>query len=393
MTTRSDANANVGSPDISLFRGGPLYRSLKATKLIRPNQLDLHRQIIFTIAIGWVPLLLIILLFQPQASMSFLRDYRIHSRMLIAVPVLLMGQGLLESRFCIVVEHLRNAQLLVDPDLRENELMVGLRRLRDSALPELVILLLVGAHSYLSFSGQLDASAPWLATPTGAGLRLTPAGWYCVLISASIFQFLLGMSLWKWLLWSTFAFKLSNLRLNLLPAHPDGHGGLGFLGLTPSAFASIAFAASTVIGATWRHQILHHNAHLRGFELPAIALVAIVAALALLPLVFFVPQLSALRRKGILEYSILGQIEMTEFDKKWITHRAGREAQVLTEIESSNVIDFSQIYDRVKQLVPIPVERYTLIPLALSIVVPALPAILAEIPVADVLNDLLKALR
>src|SRR6201999_637589 len=99
------------------------------------------------------------------------------------------------------------------------------------------------------------------------------------------------------------------------------------------------------------------------------------------------------RRKGILEYSILGQIEMTEFDEKWIVHRADRESQVLTEMESSNVIDFSQTYDRIKRLVPIPIDRNTLILLALSIVIPALPTIFAEVPVAIALQDLLKALH
>jgi hypothetical protein len=127
--------------------------------------------------------------------------------------------------------------------------------------------------------------------------------------------------------------------------------------------------------------------------LPAIALVVIVVVLALLPSAFFVPPLAALRRKGILKYSILGQIQTTEFDEKWIAHRAGRESRVLTEMESSTVIDFSTIYDRVKQLRPLPVDRNTLIPLALSIVIPVLPTIFAEIPVAVAVKDLLKALR
>jgi hypothetical protein len=181
--------------------------------------------------------------------------------------------------------------------------------------------------------------------------------------------------------------------MNLVPTHPDRHGGLGFLGLTPVGFAPISFAITAVIGASWRHEILRHNAHLMDFKLPAIALVVIIAALALLPLFFFVPRLTALRLKGILEYSTLGQIQMTDFHEKWIVHRAGRESKVLTELESSTVIDYSQTYDRVKQLQPLPVGLTGLVPLALSIVIPALPAILAEIPVAVVLKDLFQALR
>jgi hypothetical protein len=65
-----------------------------------------------------------------------------------------------------------------------------------------------------------------------------------VLVSAPIFQFLLGLSLWKWLLWVIFTFKLSQRNLKLIPTHPDKHGGLGFLSITPPAFAPITFAAA-----------------------------------------------------------------------------------------------------------------------------------------------------
>jgi hypothetical protein len=68
-----------------------------------------------------------------------------------------------------------------------------------------------------------------------------------VFVSAPIFQLLLGLSSWKWLLWVAFAFKLSRRDLKLVPTHPDEHGGLGFLSLTPAAFAPIAFAASAVL--------------------------------------------------------------------------------------------------------------------------------------------------
>ncbi len=393
MNDKIEHNADSRLSDDSLIRGGPFYAVQRATRLIRPDRWDFQRRITFAIAIGWVPLLLITLLFQPGAAMSFLRDYRMHARMLVAVPVLLLGQRVLESRFLTIMKHIRDARLVSDADLvGGHTLMLRLRRLRDSVLPELVILLLVVVHTGLSFSKLIDAT-PWLATATGTSLRLTPAGWYAVLISASIFQFLLGLSLWKWLLWSIFAFRLSRVRLNLVPIHSDQHGGLGFLSMMANGFAPVSFAATAVIAATWRHEILHNHAHLMSFKYPAIALVLIVLALAILPMIFFIPPLLALRRRGILEYSTLGQIQTTEFDQKWIAQRVGHEPEVLTEMESSNVIDYSAVYDRVKQLMPLLVDKGTLISLALSIVIPALPTILAEVPIAVAVKDLMKALR
>jgi hypothetical protein len=169
--------------------------------------------------------------------------------------------------------------------------------------------------------------------------------------------------------------------------------GLGFLGLTPVAFTPIAFAAATVIGATWRHALLHQGANLMVFKLPAIALVIIIAMIALGPLAFFVPWLAALRRQGIFDYGVLGQIHSTDFHDKWIQQRSGHEADFLTAPESSTLADYGQSYERLNALRPFPADRGDLIALAASLVVPMLSVILAVVPVAVVLKSLLQALR
>jgi hypothetical protein len=219
------------------------------------------------------------------------------------------------------------------------------------------------------------------------------AGWYAVLVSTTIFQFLLGLSLWKWLLWTIFTFRLSRLDLNLVAIHPDGHGGLGFFGLVPVAFAPISFATVAVIGSTWRHEILEHGAKLMSFKVDAIVLLIIVAIVALGPLAFFTPRLAELRRQGILDYSVLGQIQGTQFHDKWVRNRAGHEANFLDAPESSTLTDYGASYANIAKLKPFPMDQATLIGLAISVALPMLPAVLAVIPLSVVLEDLLKALR
>ncbi len=394
MDTKTDApQLNTAGRDLSLIRGGPFYRTQEATRLIHPNEWNSVRRVTFAIALGWVPLILITALFNPDSLASLLRDYRVHSRLLIAVPVLLVGQLWVESRFRLVVEHIADARLLGTPDLaRMDDIIAMLRRLRDSVIPELVILFLVVVHDITSYKAQLDA-APWLARGIGTDLHLTAAGWYAILVSATMFQFLLGLGLWKWLLWAVFAFKLSRLNLKLIPTHADGHGGLGFLGLTPIAFTPIAFAASTAIAATWRQEILHGGANIMSFKEPAIVLAVIVALVALGPLAFFVPRLAALRRQGILDYGILGQIDSAAFHEKWIHRRAGHEAEFLGATENITLNNFGQTYLKIGQLKPFPADKGALITLAASVAIPMLPLILAVVPLATVLKALLKALR
>jgi len=391
MATGTDSSS--APAEISLVRGGPFYRAQHAVGLIRPNEWDLARRITFLIAVGWLPLFVITALLNRDGFISLIRDYRVHSRLLVAVPVLLIGELLVESRFRAVIGHLRQASLLDVPELaRVDGVIATIIRARDSFLPELAIVLLLIVHTATSYKGLVDTT-PWLSRASDAELHLTAAGWYAVLVSSSIFQFLLGLALWKWLLWTFFAFKLSRRNLKLVATHPDGHGGLGFLGLTSAAFAPIAFSATAVIAATWRQDILHHGAHLINFKLPAIVLVALTASVALGPLAFFVPRLAGVRRKGILDYGILGQLHSTEFHQKWILHRAGHEPEFLIAPDSTTLANYGHAYETIENMNSFPADKGALYTLAAAVVIPALPAILAEIPFAVVLSDLLKALH
>jgi hypothetical protein len=393
MDVKTEPEVPAAHREISLFRGGPFYHAQRKTRLIHPDRWNLGRRLTFVISVGWVPLFILTALFNRGGLLSLLLEYRIHSRMLIAVPVLLVGQLLMESRFQMIVVHISQSNLLAAPELkRMDEVIDTLIRLRDSALPELLILLFLVVHTTTSYKGLVDPT-PWVGYRVGGEIHMTPAAWYAVLVSATIFQFFLGLNLWKWLLWTFFAFKLSRMNLKLVATHPDGHGGLGFLGLTPAAFAPIIFAAATVIGSTWRYDILHRGVELMSFKLPAIAFLVIVALVALGPLAFFVPKLITLRRNGILEYGILGQLHSTDFHQKWIIHRAGHEDEFLTAPESSALADFGSSYEKLKELKPFPADNGVFIALALSAVIPLLPVILAVIPLAVVLKSLLEALR
>ncbi len=393
MDTKTSALLQAAAGELSLVRGGPFFRAQQALGLIRPNQWNLTRRILVLIAIGWLPLVIFTVVLNPQGLLSLLREYRIHARLLIAVPVLLIGESFMESRFRLVMQHIREVGLLDAPDLAYmDEVIATLTRLRDAYLPELVVFVLLIVHTAVSYRGLVDAS-PWLGYGSGADLRLTVAGWYAVLVSAPLFQFLLGLSLWEWLLWTYFAFRLSQRNLRLVPTHPDEHGGLGFLGLTAAAFAPVAFAATAVIGATWRNDILHHEAKLMDFRLQAIVLLVVIAMVALGPLLFFVPRLASLRQQGILEYGILGQIHSAQFHEKWVLHRAGHEAEFLQAPESTTLANFAKNYQEIAQLKPFPADMGSLYGLAAAVAIPALPVILAQIPLKVVLMDLLKTLR
>src|SRR5215472_1081045 len=138
------STTNSTDEDISLFRGGPFYRAQAFIRLIGPGRWNLGRRVALILAIAWLPLVILTALFSRDQLAGLLRDYIVYSRIVIAVPVLLIGQVLMDDRSCAIIAHIRKAKLLGGKDLGKfNSLMATLRRLRDSVFPELLIVVLI----------------------------------------------------------------------------------------------------------------------------------------------------------------------------------------------------------------------------------------------------------
>ncbi|HTU49784.1 MAG TPA: hypothetical protein VMF56_04275 [Acidobacteriaceae bacterium] len=393
--TVADIPRAAAHTQFSLVRGGPFYRLLQAVGLIHPQQWNLGRRIGALLAIAWLPMVVITAFSNRAGLHSLLFDPRVYARLWVAIPALIVGEVLMDGYFGAVLRHIREADLLDSADqMRMNHVLTQLKRLRDAFLPELIILLLavVSIVTNMRNHAVLDTT-PWLGRRIGDSFQFTAAAWYGVFVGAPLWNFLLGLALWRWLMWAFYAFKLSGCRLKLVASHPDKRGGLSFLGLMVMAFAPTAFAASSVIASNWRHEILHHGAHLADFKFPAIVLVMIIALLAVGPLLFFVPRLAALRQKGILEYGVLGQLHSSEYHEKWIHHRAGHEADFLMAPESNTLTGFGNSYEKIGQLSPFPIDMGSLYGLAAAVAIPGLVVVLAQIPFAVVLKELLKAVH
>ena len=388
------APAKVGRDEVSLVRGGPFYRAQEALRLVHPDRWNLGRRIVFAIAIGWLPLVLITLLFNPRAVFGLLTDYTVNARMLFGVPVLLAGQPVMETAFRSIVRHIRDAALLTPTDTdRLDQTLVRLIRLRDSIIPELMFVVVAYAKVAETVQTQLMYVRPWGLAGTGVEAHLSAAGWYYVLVSQLLYGLLMLISFWKWLLWCIFVYRLSKLDLQLVPTHPDQHGGIGFLGLSPVAITPTILVGSAVIGATWRSEVFREHMHFMSFKIDAVVLVGVVLIVVLGPLVLFVPRLTRLRRLGIFEYGALGQLESMQFHQRWILHRAGREEEFPATPEASTLTDYGSSYQNIEHLQPFPFDQGAFVGLILAVAIPLLPVVLAEVPFATVLKALLEAVK
>ena len=392
MQADTEKDKEVLSPEVSLIRGGPFYHAQLKARLIRTHEWQLGRRVAVAIVVGWLPVVLLALIFPPHDIMAVISDYKVGVRMLVAVPVLLIGQMLMECRFRTIVSTVREDLIRPQDFPQLDASLEKLVKMRDSILPELIVAALVVTHVlWWMTTGKIELEAAWAVMPSGT--HLTPAGWYYTLMSQLIFQILIGLSPWKWLLWTYFLFRLSQIKLQLMVSHPDKHGGLGFLGLSIIAFNPIAFAVAAAIGASWRHQILFAGAAVSSFKFETIVFFLICAVIAVGPLMLFAPRLAALRRTGILEYGSLAQIQNIEFHDRWILHRAGREDQLIAAPEVTTLSNMAASFHNIEEMKALPVDRNSLVSLALAIVVPLIPAITAQVPIKEILKHLMEAIK
>ncbi len=380
--------------DISWFRGGPFYRVQRSCHLVEGQRWNLTRRVVAVLAVAWLPLVMITALFRRDMLVELLKDYVVYSRIVIAIPALLIGHVLMDECFSLTTPQVKQAELLNEDDLSNLSRMIALQmRIRDSVLPELILVAFVFAEGILVWQTRAATAPAWAALRHGPALRFSAAGWYYGLVSLPIYQFLLGFSLWKWGLWSFFLFRLSRMHLNLVATHPDGHGGLGFLSLSPSAFAATAAAVSAAIGGAWRHEILEGGRRLASFEIPALVLVVLLFLVALAPLCFFTPRLMLLRKKAKLDYGVLAQVHDSDFHKRWVLDRRGPGKARIAEREVTRMVGLGISYNRVQRMSPFPIDKSTLIGFTLAALLPLVPVVLAEIPLSVILKGLLETVK
>ncbi|HUC99323.1 MAG TPA: hypothetical protein VMR88_12635, partial [Candidatus Polarisedimenticolaceae bacterium] len=233
--------------DFSLTQGGPFFKLLVRSGLIKPDFARPARRATFLALFIWLPMFVLSLVHSvaigPGSGLSFLSDFAVSIRFLICVPLLIIAEVVLEARTSTVVKHFINSGLVQRNDYTTFDSAVrNSAKLRDSLLAEIVIVAVVVvsvAFLRLEYSGS---TSTWQELVTEAGPERTLAGWWYLVVGLPFFQFLLWRWLWRFFIWSEFLRAVSRLDLRLIPSHPDLAAGLGFLGAAQARYGIVVFA-------------------------------------------------------------------------------------------------------------------------------------------------------
>ena len=385
--------------EFSLVRGGPLYRFWRRIGLAGDALDLLGRRILVLAALAWVPLLVLSIVegrfWGGSVALPFLHDFELHIRMLLAIPLLLAAEPIVNGRLQVMVQQFRDRGLIPDEARTKFDAAVSsAMRLRDSTSAELVMLVLVyGIGVLLIWRAQaLLHVAGWYGTPLGEHQQPTMAGLWLRCISVPLFQFLLLRWYFRLFIWARFLWQVSRISLKLVPTHPDRCAGLGFLSGVADTFSPVAMAHGTLIAGMIANRIFYDHATLLDFK-PELATVAAVMLLMILaPLLMFTPALDAARRKGVREYGSLAGRYVREFDQKWLRHTTQPGEALIGNADIQSLADIGNSFAVVREMTTLPFGVKNMTKLAVMALAPVAPLLLTMIPFEELIDRVLKLL-
>jgi hypothetical protein len=383
--------------DNEIFDGGPPLRLEKSLGFIKPNERRSVQRAVVVVLIVWAPLFIISaiesLALGENRLGSLIGDLTVIARYLIAAPLFILAEEFTIFRIGHIARHFIHAGIITARDRpRFDEIIANSRRLLNSASVELLVVIL----AYLTIivltqTFPTQDIPPWHKA-SGDPSGYSWAGWWHALVSVPVALVLLLGWLWRIFIWGLFLFRVSRLDLHLVAAHPDLVGGLQFVGLSVRAFLVLAFAISTTVAGGVAQRVLYTGASFFSFTYVIIAVVIISLLLFVAPLLVFGGNLVEARRRGILHYGGLAEAVGRQLERKWLDDRKNVDEGALDVQHFSATTDLYQVVSNVYQMKPFPIATQDLIALIVVTLLPFLPALLFEIPLNEILVDLIKVM-
>jgi len=381
--------------DDEIFDGGPPLRLEKSLGLIKPNQRrSIQRAVLIVLIVG-APLFVFSaiesLVLEENRLASLMVDLTVISRYLIAAPLFILAEEFTIFRLGHIARHFLDAGIVTARDRpRFDAIIAHSRRLLNSASVELLVVILAYlAMIVLTQTFPTEDIPPWHKA-RGGGAGYSWAGWWHALVSAPVALVLLLGWLWRIFIWGLFLFRVSRLDLQLVAAHPDLAGGLQFAGLSVRAFLLLSFAISTIVAGGVAQRVLYAGTSFFSFIYVIMAVVILSLLLFVAPLLVFGSKLVEARRRGIIDYGGLAGAVGSQLEKKWLDYRKSVTESTLDVQHFSATTDLYQLVSNVYQMKPFPIATQDLIALIVVTLLPFLPALLFEIPLNEILSDLVK---
>ena len=355
----------------SLTRGGPFFQATRALHITWP----------ILVAIAWVPMMAAALVQRALGLQvdPLVYDPSVHTRALVALPLLWLAEHLLEIR-CAHTTELVREQGIVDRG-RFDAILDRAERLRDSRMVEALLALIVLGIGEATLWRFRDGAGFVYAIEHRATTSFASI-WY-VGLALPLFQFLVLRWLWHWGLWTYVLARLSRLQIQTNAIHPDRAAGLRMLNLPIDAFAVFVASLSAVLSAVWCLKCYEKLTTIEKLTPEFFTFVVLAIVVACGPLFAFTAKIYNTRHRDLGKYHVLARQYATDFRRTWLVEHGDRSPLGTSDIQSLN--DLGGAYRTTEDTRLWPFGARTIIAIGLCAIVPMLPVLLVSMPLAELL--------
>lgn len=373
-----------------LFEGGPPTILLTQLGLVRPGFPSTALRMLFVVLLGWLPLLVLTAIrsgLSGDASIaSFIADFGVHARSLVAAPLLIAAEAYSLPRLSAIARHFPETGLIGAEDAPGfSRAALSTVHLRDSTRFE-VALFAVAVTVIVTLALQLPLHVFPYWQVAGAHAGMTPAALWHEFVSVPLLAILVLGWFWRIFLWARFLVLVSRLDLKLVPAHPDRAAGLGFLGLALEATAPVAFSFAAVVAGTVANRVVHDGVSLLSFRYVVLVFIAFVAVLFVSPLLVFTPKLTRAWHQGVLKYGALSRSLGAQMERRWLDHAATPAALDVGDFSATT--DLYSVASNVYRLLPVPLALRDLVVLVVATLLPFIPIVFFFMSLQDIIGKL-----
>src|SRR4249920_2690466 len=357
--------------------------------LVPARGLGVVRRAVFFALLTWLPLVAWALytgrILPGGVDEPLVMHFGVHVRFLLAVPALILGEAMAHRISTTLIPYFLTSGVIPPAQRGAFVRVVGsVARLRDRTLPWLLIAAVVLAWTILqpvAVGADAGHEAKWASEGGGLGF----GGWWFLYVSRPIFSVLLAAWLWRLALVFVLLKRIAGLELSIVPTHPDGAGGLGFVEDMPKAFSLLAFATSAVVASRLAHDVMYHGVTLQSLKVVLAGFVVLVVVICVAPLLALIGPLAAAKRRALLEYGALVGEHGRLVRRRWILRETPADDALLNAPEIGPVADTLTLYEAVSRMRPVPFGKSTLLSLAVPTLIPIVVLLSTQVPIKDVL--------
>lgn len=324
-------------------------------------------------------------------DIPFLHDASSLARLFVVVPLLIIASRAIGMQLGNAMQYLESSSLIPDSDMPDYEdARTDLGRRANSLWVELLLLVVallipwIAMRWFPALEPQHEMSS-W-AFGSSDGTVLSAAGWWFGMVSRPLVGFFLLLWAWRYIAWGLFLRRVGKLELAILPAHPDGIGGLNPVTRAHLSFVLIGFALNAALSGALADELLYAGFTIAqaGTEIAFFMVISILALTA--PLVVFVPGMLRAKNQGLIDYGWLAHNLTRAFDARW----SGGGAGLLDSADPSAMADFGADYDQVRSMNSFPIGLHQLTSIGVILFIPFAFLVFTQISLAELVRTMVK---